>query len=293
MRLTSPLTFLLPLTLLLACNGGGDETGTSLSSNPSTSDTPSTGGPTTGAPTTGSATTGEPTTGTTGPGTGSESASSSSTGEPGTGSSTTTGEPGTSTGSTGPVDSSTGEPDTSGSSGETGVVPLDGCVTDKDCALHNDCCDCYGEAADDPDAICKKGCDTLTCDLLGIDQAVCRFGVCTTEKVDCDATKVLCDSLPPECPKGQAAAVVNGCWSGQCVPALSCNFVADCGVCPAGTMCVTKQAQLPTQPTCEPIPAECDGKVDCKCAGTFACTDMFNACNEAGANALVCNCPAC
>lgn len=293
MRLTSPLTFLLPLTLLLACNGGGDETGTSTSTDPATTDAPSTGGPTTGTPTTGG-TTGEPTTGTTGPGTGSESASGSSTGEPATGSTGTTGEPGT-TGSTGPVDSSTGEPDTTGgsSSGETGVTPLDGCVTDKDCALHSDCCDCFGEAADDPAPICKKGCDELTCDLLGIDQAVCRFGVCTTEKVDCDATKVLCDSLPPDCPKGQVAAVVNGCWSGQCVPALSCNVVPECETCPAGTMCVTKQAQLPTQPTCEPIPAECGGEVDCKCAGKLVCTDMFNACNDAGGNALVCNCPAC
>ncbi|MBC8067526.1 MAG: hypothetical protein IAG13_04260, partial [Deltaproteobacteria bacterium] len=273
MRLTS-LALLLPFTLLLpACNGGGGETGTT---DPGTTGTPGTGSTT--APTTGaSTTTGDPTTTEVSV---TATGSSSTTGEPDTTTSGTTGPATTTSGSTGPVDSSTGDPDTTttdaSSSGETGISPQGGCVTDKDCALHNDCCDCFGEAADDPGAICKKGCDTLTCDLLGIDTAVCRFGVCVTEKIDCDASEVLCDALPPDCPKGQVAGVSNGCWSGHCVPALSCDVVPECAACPAGTMCVDKQAQLPARPTCEPIPAECAGEIDCECAGQLVCVDAFN-----------------
>ena len=283
MRLTFPLTLVL---LLPACgDDGGRETSSSPTSNSASSTDGSTGtGTGTTAPTTGtSASTGEPVTTT------SDSATGTSTTDP----------PASS--STGPVDpSSTTEPGTGsttepGTTGDTGVMPGGDCVTDKDCALHNDCCDCFGIKAGEPDPICKKGCDTLTCDLLGIDQAVCRFGVCGTERVNCDASAILCDGLPPQCVAGQVPGVTeNGsCWTGQCVPALSCNFVPDCGACPDDSMCVQKISKMKSLPTCEPIPAECDGKVDCECAGTFVCTNEFNACNANGNNELTCGCPVC
>ncbi len=283
MRLTFARTLLLiPIGLLACGDSGGNETGTTepglTTPDPSTGPA-SSGGLTeptgsTGAPlTTGDGSTGEPTT------------TGQSTGEPGP--ATTTGGDTSTGGSTGPVTATDGSSDESGPPPPVGV-----CVTDADCALHDDCCDCYGLPAGQEDAICKKLCEQTACELLAIDQAVCRFGVCTTERVACDPTKVLCDSLPPECPKGQVAGVTGGCWSGQCVPAISCDVVPDCEVCPAGTMCVQKISKQQSLPTCEPIPAECGGEVDCDCAGGFVCTGDFDACNDLGDD-LACACPVC
>lgn len=293
MRLTSTRTLLIPLTLLFtACGGGGgnsDETGA----------TPATTTATTG--TAGATdTTGTPGTNTSDPTT------TGLTSEPTTGSSTATSEPITSSTGPGPVDTgstgdttstagdtgSTGTTDASSSS-DTGQTPAGPCVSDQDCALHNDCCSCYGLPADQVDGQCKKRCEQPMCDQLGIDQAVCRFGVCITEEVHCDGSKVACDEAPPDCPEGQVPQVVGVCWSGLCVDAVSCDVVADCGACPAGTMCVQLISKQETPPSCEPIPAECDGKVDCKCAGEFVCTGIFNACNESGGNQLTCGCPTC
>ncbi len=294
MRLTSSCTLTLAL-LLFACGGGGnttDDTGT----------TPATPGTTEPATTgTGSASTStDPTT--SGPGTASEPATSTTTGDPTTGSTGVTSEPNTSIGpvtaTTGDT-TTTGEPETTGSTtdassstGDTGMSGGD-CTVDAECALHSDCCNCYAIPVGQEDGICKKECKQSTCSVLGIDQAVCRFGVCTTEKTNCDGSKVACDALPPDCPPGQVAQVEGVCWSGACVDALSCNVVPECSYCPAGTMCVHKQAQVPTFPTCEPIPAECDGKIDCECAGSFVCTNPFDACSAPGGNEIDCACPAC
>jgi hypothetical protein len=51
-------------------------------------------------------------------------------------------------------------------------MPGGECVQDKDCTLHNDCCDCFGgPGARRARPICKKGCDQKQCELLGISQA--------------------------------------------------------------------------------------------------------------------------
>jgi hypothetical protein len=289
MRLTFPFALVL---LLPACgDNGGGETSNTPTSNPSSTD-PGTGSATgTTAPTTGTASsTGEPVTTTGESATGSGTSSST---DPATGSTTIPVDP-SSTGESA-TGSTTDASSSGGSSEDTGATPGGACMTDKDCALHNDCCDCFGIKAGDPDPICKKGCDKPTCDVLGIDQAVCRFGVCGTERINCDSSKILCDALPPQCPPNQVAGVTeNGsCWTGQCVAALSCNFVPDCSACPDDSMCVQKVAKPMSLPTCEPIPLECDGQVDCKCAGTFVCTGNFNICNALGDNQLSCGCPQC
>ena len=282
MRLTSTLTLVL-LTALSACGpGGGSETGTTTATETSTD--PSTGstGTTTGTP----GSTSEPTTGT-GP--------------------TTTDAPATTTDAPGttfePVTSTTGEPGTTGTTGATGSTsdagtstggpPADGCVSDDDCALHNDCCDCYGLPKGQVDPSCPADCEQPTCDALQIDQAVCRFGVCITEKLDCDASKVVCKALPPDCPEGELPGVNNDCWSGTCVPIVNCSAVPTCDLCPGGTMCVQKISKQQTWPACEPIPAECGGEIDCECAGAAVCTGAFNICNDLEGNQLSCGCPAC
>ena len=129
--------------------------------------------------------------------------------------------------------------------------------------------------------------------MLGIDMAVCRFGVCISEKVDCDGSKVLCKSLPPECPEGQIPGVADSCWSGSCVPIANCNAVPTCDLCPAGEMCVQKISKQQSWPVCEPVPTECGGEIDCECAGAAVCTGNFNICNDNGGNELSCGCPVC
>lgn len=207
-----------------------------------------------------------------------------------TGSSTTgTTEPGT--GSSGPITASSSSGSSGGSSSGTGGPVGGPCEVDEDCQLHNDCCDCFGEPKEDPVAPCKKLCDQPMCDAIGIKKAVCRFGVCATEKVQCSG-EVACDESPPDCPPGTLPGISEACWTGACVPALSCDAVPDCSACPQGTMCVSYVAFVITN-VCEPLPANCDGTPSCACAGDLACTDPFTICQDTNNGALVCECPAC
>jgi hypothetical protein len=58
-------------------------------------------------------------------------------------------------------------------------------------------------------------------------------------------------------------------------------------------MCIQLVSQVPLLPTCEPLPAECDGQVECTCAGTLVCTGIFSQCHFAGEQKLECSCPDC
>lgn len=280
MRSTSRLA--LALVPLLACSPGDNEatsSETSLTTAPGTSST--------GASTTAPTTTGEPITTTGEPGSTSSTSTTDAT------SSTTSSTSGITSGITTGVETTGIETTGTGSSSDTGVTPANPCVTDKDCHLHDDCCDCYGlpVGQDDPD--CDLECKQSTCSMLGIDQAICRFGVCIAETVDCDGSNVTCKSLPPKCDPGSIPGVAGDCWTGECVPIANCNAVPGCDLCPAGTMCVQKISKKQTWPSCEPIPAECNGEIDCECAGTFVCTGSFNICNDLDGNELSCGCPAC
>lgn len=248
----------------------------------------STGGP---VSTTEQATTGQATTGQT-----STDTSPTSTGFPGT-----TGEPDTSTTgsgtSTGTSDDTTGtgtgtETDTDADTDTTtGGMSGGPCEVDADCKLHDDCCSCYGIPVDQDDGICKAMCDMTLCEQIGIDQAVCKFGQCTTEKVDC-SSEVACDSLPPDCPAGTLPGIAGACWSGACVPVESCDKVPDCKLCPDTLMCVADTAFV-TERTCLPIPADCKGEPSCACADE-ACEPPFGVCNEGrDPTDLVCICPTC
>ncbi|MBA3548470.1 MAG: hypothetical protein H0T76_18465 [Nannocystis sp.] len=282
-------TLILALTLLPAC--GKDDTCDATCTTGADTNLTGTGTGTTTATagtatTTTGTTTGEPTT----TGTNVTTTDGSDSINPTSGTSSTT-DGTASTTTTGGTTTTTTTGDTTG---DTGVVPGGACVKDSDCMLHDDCCDCFAVPAGDNPPICKKGCDQTQCELQAIDQALCRFGVCVTEKVPCDPSKVACDALPPKCPMGQVASVAGACWSGQCVPATSCDVVPDCDLCPDNFMCVFMEAQIPMPlGTCEPVPAQCEGKIDCGCSGQTVCVDPFNACNKIGDNELHCACPAC
>jgi hypothetical protein len=284
---TSSIVFSSLLTLAACPGGGGDETGTASGASTSTTGPGTTSGGTT---TTGSTTeaTGGPTSGMT---SGMTSTTTGSTSEGTTSPGTTS--PGTTTGeTTGEQTTTTGEPGSTSAGETTGGVGGGACQTDADCKLHDDCCSCYGLPKDEDDAICKALCDKSKCEQAGIDQAVCRFGQCTTEKVKCSG-EVACDALPPECPPGELPGKTDACWTGGCVPAASCDAVEDCSQCPEELMCVEYQSFMITR-VCEPIPADCDGQPSCACAGDLACEEPFGLCNDKIQNAdLACACPAC
>lgn len=270
MRFTFTLAFttftsLTALALAGCPGGGGDTTGTGPGTTSVATD--ATGGTSVGAT--------EPLT------TGSSATSTTALG--------TSTEAGTSTGGSGSTaaSSSTG----SGTGSTTGGVGGGACQVDADCQLHNDCCDCYGEPVDAPGPLCELRCDQPMCDAIGIKQAVCRFGQCATEKLQCSG-EVACDSLPPDCPKGTLPGISGVCWSGACVPVASCDAVPDCALCPSGTMCVEYQA-LPSMRVCEPIPAGCEGDPSCACAGDLACVDPFGICHDGAMGEVVCECPTC
>lgn len=257
---------------------------------PSGQTTATTGGPATtmetgtqGAPTTG------PTTTATTSGTGTASGS--------TGAGTTTTDAASSTGTVSSTDPGTSAGTTTGSTGSTGSgttgAPDPGCGDDSGCKLHNDCCACAGVPVDEEIASCDEDCKQPRCDEYGVDQAICRFGVCTTERLSCDQATVACDAPTPDCPAGHLPEVGGLCWSGRCVPAALCDVVPDCGLCPDGTMCVQNIGRGPVgSPRCEPIPAVCGGVVDCACAGPLVCPDAFSFC-ALGDGVVECQCVNC
>lgn len=288
MRLTtSAIAFASSITLA-GCPGGGDDTGTASGASTTTGTAGSTSGATT-SPTTGASegtTSGASGTGTTtGQTSGPQTTGSTSEGTTAPGTTTTEGTSTEGTSTT--TEGSTGAGSTTGGGGGGA------CQTDADCKLHDDCCSCYGIPKDQPDdPICKALCDVSKCAQAKIDNAVCRFGQCTTEKVKCSG-EVACDSLPPDCPEGELPGKTDACWTGGCVPAASCDAVEDCAQCPDNAMCVEYQAFV-FKRVCEPIPAACDGAPTCACAGDLACEDPFNICNEGEKETdLVCVCPTC
>lgn len=294
MRLaTTPLLSSLLSLLFVACGGGGGETTeTTAQTAPQTDGTSvgtSTAGTSTGDLTTSVGTTvGESATGST-----TEDPTSTSHGSTTHGHTTgTTGE--TTTGTTAASETTASET-TAAETGETTTGGMMGgpCQIDADCALHNDCCDCFGHPAGENQPICKALCEQKTCEQWGVNAAVCQDGQCTVPKSNCKG-EVACDALPPPCPVGTLPAIdSNGtCWTGGCAPVEQCAAVSGCGDCPEGMMCVQKVAQMQSF-VCAPIPDACDGKPNCKCAGEV-CQQPFGQCAEAQNGAdLACLCLAC
>ena len=254
------------LGLLLACTPGtgttdttADTTGSQTTSATGPGDTTTTAAPTTGAGTDTTATSTDATTGVV----------TDATTEPAT---TEAGETSTTSGTTGPAANS--------------------CLVDADCVLHSDCCTCAGVRFDVDVPVCDARCEQSQCTALGIDEAVCRLGVCETERLGCDQSKVVCDQPSPACPPGQLPETTDVCYTGACIPAALCDVITDCAQCPADKMCVQKFGFGLDSLTCEPVPPGCGGTVDCACVGDLVCTGMYSACFAEGA-VVSCECPSC
>ena len=273
----SPYPCLYILASLLACGPGG---GTPTTTGDETTQTPGTTTGTTG--TTTSTSTGQPTT-TVDPGT--------STTSPATTDATTV-DPGTTTSITGETTSSS-TTTTAGTTTDDTAGPTSECSKDADCKLQEDCCVCNGIPLDLNPVACDMECKQSKCSELGVDQAVCRLGVCETERLSCDQVKVACDALPPACPEGQLPTTTPACWTGKCVPAEFCDVVPDCTFCPDNKLCVVNIAFGPSQATCEPIPAGCSDDPDCACAGDLVCLEPFGFCAEQDGPVIHCECINC
>lgn len=255
--------------LLLACGPGTGETtdtatDTGTASASATASATGTGAPTTDAPTTGAPTTATPTTAT-----------------PTTETSSTDGTTATST-------------DTSSTATGTDTDTALGCEVDADCKLASDCCDCDAVPVGVDVAVCDEDCEQPLCAELGIDAARCRFGVCITGRLSCDASKVACDAAAPPCPPGTVAETSPVCWTGRCVAARHCDVVGTCEQCPEGRVCVQNIAFGPASSvTCEPLPPDCDPAGACGCIGAEVCLDPFTFCTEPPGGGINCECPNC
>ncbi|MEZ4448339.1 MAG: hypothetical protein R3B09_02590 [Nannocystaceae bacterium] len=178
---------------------------------------------------------------------------------------------------------------TTDSSGTDTGAPVGECESDDGCVLWNSCCSCAAVPVDTPDEQCPGECFVTSCEGMGLylPSAACRLGRCALAPQRCNPAEVACDALPPECPDGFVASVVDVCW-GSCVPAHLCDVLPACshGLCGPGWMCVESQAGA-FKPHCEPIPAACDGAPGCGCAaGEFA--EVCQGGCEEGSGSLIC-----
>ncbi len=180
----------------------------------------------------------------------------------------------------------------SGGSGG-GVMATAECTMDEDCKLVNDCCQCAGLPNAEVPANCDMECLQPKCTQItggvvgGGTEARCIAGQCVTT-LNCNDFDTVCLVAPPDCPVGEQAAVVNGCWGG-CVPDRECAAVGACTECSAGLACVEYLAQLPTTHCVDPGPC---ATPDCGCLGEAACQEPFGVCSDT-AEGVGCECPTC
>ena len=204
---------------------------------------------------------------------------------------TTTGETATSTSATGSESGSTG--------GGGEVLP---CVTDEDCMLAEGCCDCEPQNPGETVPRCDvPECFQTQCSAIGLFTPVveCRFGVCAFQKQACNPLGIQCQMPAPDCGPDALPTVeeTNGgkCWTGNCVPAETCDWVPDCSYCDGpDTVCVGK-LQKGAYLVCEAKPLDCGetDDIDCAC-GQQICdaSPPHTVCQDA-ADDIACECPFC
>ena len=130
-------------------------------------------------------------------------------------------------------------------------------------------------------SVCGKREESVVCDL----PVRCPAGTCTRCKLAPSAERCLAR-------RGTVAARTSCC--AECRPANP----TPCGptlICDAATeICVARQPFGPAVVyECRAVPAGCEFDRTCGCAGASLCEPPFDACSDAGANAIDCACPPC
>jgi len=178
--------------------------------------------------------------------------------------------------------------------GSAGYPPAPQCKDDSQCILYSDCCTCVAMRPGDPVEDCPITCVVDKCTELGISQAKgprCLAGHCAVG-FDCDAPKVLCNALPPQCEAGEVPSVNNLCW-GPCVPASQCAFVPNCSNCdPKMYTCVTDVGWV-FEHHCVPTPQACKNDLSCECMQNAVCLPPFDHCSASPTDGVFCECTNC
>lgn len=178
------------------------------------------------------------------------------------------------------------------SAGDTGGPGM-ACVTDDDCVLVENCCDCQAIHVDDePPPACPMECKATACMGIGVSGVHCEQGSCELDEVSCNPLQVACDALPPECDEGFLPSVGDACWTGNCVPAEVCDVVPDCALCPEDEVCIPLVAKGPAGFFCSPIAPGCAGTPSCACLPEVCPEETFSACID-GVDGPECQCPNC
>jgi hypothetical protein len=280
---------------LLACGDAGSSTSETTATAPSTGEPGTSTSATTGTNTDSTGVTSGDTSGVT----------TGMTGGPTTGMTTgmTTGESTGETASTTAVTTTTGGSESGTTAGETtGGGEVSPCVTDQDCTLVENCCDCEslnpGETA--PECGMRE-CRQTECSAIGLVKPAveCRLGRCMFKKDTCNPFGVSCDAPQPQCGPGSLPSVEETnqgkCWTGSCVPAEVCDWVPDCSYCDDPELVCVGKLQKGAYKVCEAKPFECsdEDNLDCTC-GQQVCdaSPPHTVCSDSP-DGINCECPFC
>ena len=187
-----------------------------------------------------------------------------------------------------------GSSGTSGASGSGGGGEPE-CTKDLDCVLVNNCCDCKATPASAPPTPCAgMQCLVPTCEArqTGAKAALCNLGRCVLD-VSCDASKVTCARMTPQCPAGEVPAVNGSCWTGACVRAEQCAGVTSCAACGSELACVVADSLSDTFHCATPAKG-CASDRSCACLGPSVCITPFGKCADSTPDgAIHCSCSTC
>lgn len=88
--------------------------------------------------------------------------------------------------------------------------------------------------------------------------AVC-YGYCVPDNIDKGSCtgEVFCDSIPPKCGADEVPGIINGCWSGYCIPVSECETTVACTDVDNEYTCI---ARSDCAPIYEGVNCTCDGE---------------------------------
>lgn len=154
-----------------------------------------------------------------------------------------------------------------GAAGGGGVPDVPECQDDEDCVLGGGCCDCWAVPMGEERGTCRADCEQDLCAAHRIEVATCNRGRCVLP-ASCNRDQAQCDAPTPQCPTGQTALVLFGCY-GACVDVVDCLQVTGCADCGSEHVCIE----------------QCRGAVECveaptSCGGTEGCACLADRCEQ-------------
>jgi len=150
----------------------------------------------------------------------------------------------------------------------TGLYDPTGVGAFNSCASENQATGCYGDDECGEGERCNASevclppptdadCDPSFPDCGGNVPTAC-YGHCVPDDIDKGTCvgMVACDSIPPKCPADSVPGILNGCWSGYCIPLSECETTATCDEVTNEFSCISR---ADCSPIYEGINCTCDG----------------------------------